>query len=141
LQYQQFEYDRFILRQSGNISLIQGNYFELRQQDLPDCKMVYDRASLIAIDEVNRSAYAAHMRSIVPQDTSILLVTLDYDQTQMNGPPFAVSGEEVSQLYQAYYSIEMLEQNDVLDQRPRWREQGLTGLTESVFHLTATPGN
>lgn len=141
LPYQQCEYDRFILRQSGNISLIQGNYFELRQQDLPDCKMVYDRASLIAIDEADRSAYAAHMRSIVPQDTSILLITLDYDQSQMNGPPFAVSGEEVSQLYQAYYSIEMLEQNDVLDQRPRWREQGLTGLTESVFHLTAIPGN
>lgn len=140
LQYQQFETDRFMLRKSGNISLIQGDYFELRKQDLPDCKMVYDRASLIAIDAVNRSAYAAHMRSIVPQDTGILLITLDYDQSQMNGPPFAVSREEVSQHYQAYYSIEVLEQNDVLDEKPRWRDQGLTRLSESVYHLTATPG-
>ena len=140
LQYQQFETDRFMLRKSGNISLIQGDYFELRKQDLPDCKMVYDRASLIAIDAVNRGAYAAHMRSIVPQDTGILLITLDYDQAQMNGPPFAVSREEVSQYYQAYYSIELLEQNDVLDEKPRWRDQGLTRLSESVYHLAVAPG-
>ena len=140
LQYQQFETDRFMLRKSGNISLIQGDYFKLRKQDLPDCKMVYDRASLIAIDAVNRGAYAAHMRSIVPQDTGILLITLDYDQAQMNGPPFAVSREEVSQYYQAYYSIELLEQNDVLDEKPRWRDQGLTRLSESVYHLAVTPG-
>lgn len=140
LQYQQFEDDRFIIRRSGNISLIQGDYFELRQQDLPDCKMVYDRASLIAIDAPDRGAYADQMRSIVPEDIGILLITLDYDQSQMSGPPFAVSAKEVSQHYQAYYSIEILEQNDVLDERPRWRDQGLTRLSESVYHLTATLG-
>lgn len=140
LQYQQFEDDRFILRKSGNISLIQGDYFALRPQDLPDCKMVFDRASLIAIDALDRGAYADHMRSIVPENIDILLITLDYDQSQMSGPPFAVSVEEVNQHYQADYSIEVLEQNNVLDRRPRWRDQGLTCLNESVYHLAAIPG-
>ena len=135
LQYQQFQSDRFILRKSGNISLIQGDYFDLQQEDLSACKLVYDRAALIAIDAANRDRYSNHMRSIVPNATSQLLITLDYDQTQMEGPPFAVSAEEVVQYYTPEYSLEMLEQNDVLDERPRWRDQGLTALTETVYRL------
>ena len=135
LLYQQFQSDRFILRKSGNISLIQGDYFDLQQEDLSACKLVYDRAALIAIDAANRGRYSNHMRSIVPNATSQLLITLDYDQTQMEGPPFAVSAEEVVQYYTPEYSLEMLEQNDVLDERPRWRDQGLTALTETVYRL------
>jgi thiopurine S-methyltransferase len=135
LPYQQFESERFTLRKSGNISLIQGDYFDLQQEDLSACKMVYDRASLIAIDEANRSRYCAHMLSIVPQSTDQLLITLDYDQAQMQGPPFAVSAQEVRQHYESEYAIDMSEVNDVLDERPRWRDQGLSALTESIFRL------
>jgi thiopurine S-methyltransferase len=135
LQYQQFESERFTLRKSGNISLIQGDYFDLQREDLSACKMVYDRASLIAIDEANRSRYCAHMLSIVPPSTAQLLITLDYYQAQMQGPPFAVSTQEVGQHYESRYAIDMLEANDVLDERSRWRDQGLTALTESVFRL------
>jgi thiopurine S-methyltransferase len=139
LQYQQFESERFVLRKSGNISLIQGDYFDLQPEDLSACKLVYDRASLIAIDENNRSRYYAHMMSIIPHAAGQLLITLDYDQTQMSGPPFAVSEQEVHQYYDSAYLVNTLEVNDVLDERPRWREQGLTALTESVFKLKARP--
>ncbi len=135
LTYQQSESKRFILRKSGNISLIQGDYFDLQRQDLSACKMVYDRASLIAIDAANRGRYCTHMLSIIPQTTDQLLITLDYDQAQMKGPPYAVSTAEVGQHYNSDYSINRLEQNDVLDERPRWRDQGLTRLTETVFIL------
>ncbi|GBF29145.1 thiopurine S-methyltransferase [bacterium MnTg03] len=97
--------------------------------------MVYDRASLIAIDAANRGRYCAHMLSIIPQFTDQLLITLDYDQAQMKGPPYAVSAAEVGQHYNSDYSINRLEQNEVLDERPRWRDQGLTRLTETVFIL------
>ena len=135
LKYQQSESDRFILRRSGDISLIQGDYFDLQVQDLSDCKMVYDRAALIAIDAANRYRYCAHMLSIIPRTTGQLLITLDYDQAQMKGPPYAVPETEVDQYYESEYSIDRLEQNDVLDERPRWREQGLTALGETVYRL------
>ena len=135
LQYQQFESERFMLRVSGNISLIQGDYFDLQAEDLSACKMVYDKASLIAIDEANRSRYCAHMLSITPKDTDQLLITLDYDQVEMEGPPFAVSTPEVSAHYASDYSINVLEQDDIVDERPRWREKGLTALTETVYRL------
>ena len=137
LKYQQFESERFSLRKSGNISLIQGDYFDLRREDLSTCDLVYDRAALIAIDESNRSRYCDHLLSIIPKATDQLLITLDYDQAQMSGPPFAVSADEVQQFYGPAHRIDLLEANDVLDERPRWRDQGLTALTESVFKLTA----
>ncbi len=135
LQYQQFESDRFLLRISGNIRLIQGDYFDLQQEDLSACKMVYDKAALIAIDASNRNRYCAHMQSILPKATDQLLITLDYDQAEMAGPPFAVSTAEVSRYYASNYSLNVLEQNDVIDVRPRWREKGLTALTETVYRL------
>ncbi len=136
LIYQQFESGRFILRKSGNICLIQGDLFDLQREDLSTCKLVYDRASLIAIDKFNRDRYCAHMLSIIAQDTAQLLITLDYNQARMSGPPFSVSEEDVRRHYGPAYSINRLEANDVLDERPRWRDQGLTALTESVFKLT-----
>jgi thiopurine S-methyltransferase len=53
----------------------------------------------------------------------------------MNGPPYAVPETEVDHYYESEYSINRLEQNDVLDERPRWREQGLTALNETVYRL------
>ena len=135
LQYQQFQSERFMLRISGNISLIQGDYFDLQQEDVSACKMVYDKASLIAFNETDRSRYCAHMLSIMPKATDQLLITLDYDQAQMQGPPFAVSTPEVSQYYASDYSLNVLEQDDIVDDRPRWREKGLTALTETVYRL------
>lgn len=135
LRYQTLESDRFILRKAANICLLEGDYFDLRAEDLGAVALVYDRAALIAIDESRRSNYCEHLLSIIPTDSSMLLITLDYPQAEMQGPPYAVSNEEVIQHYAATFSIELLERRDVLHERPRWREQGLTSLSESVYWL------
>jgi thiopurine S-methyltransferase len=135
MQYQQFQSDRFIMRKSGNIMLFEGDYFDLQSDDLADCKLVYDRAALIAIDESNRARYCSHMQAIAPANCDMLLVTLDYDQAQMSGPPFSVPQDEVFQHYQSRYQIEALEKNQVVDEQPRWRKQGLTSLMESSYRL------
>ena len=102
---------------------------------MKECKLVFDRASLIAFDRQDRERYCDYLQSIVPSPAEMLLITLDYDQSQMNGPPFAVSQAEVNGYYRSSYEISELARSDVLDERPRWREQGLTALTETVFHL------
>lgn len=135
MRYQSFESDRFILRKSGNISLLQGDYFDLRAEDIGDCGLVFDRAALIAIEDAHRADYCEQMMSIIPASCSMLLITLDYLQSQMQGPPYAVSESEVRQHYAETYRIDLLECNNVLDERPRWREQGLDALDESVYRL------
>ncbi len=134
--YQLFESDRFLLYKSDNISLLQGDFYDLRAEDIPDCSLVYDRASLIAFESHHRPDYCAHLRSLMSEQADMLLITLHYDQQKMKGPPFAVSDEEVEMAYGSGYDINILQQNEILDERPRWRSLGLDFLYETVFALT-----
>jgi len=135
LEFECFDTDRFSIYKSTNISLLQGDFFDLRSQDLTDCQLVYDRAALIAMEFPDRPRYFEHMLSIIPALSNMLLITLEYDQTEMLGPPFSVPADEVCQHYADAFSINLLERNDVIDERPRWRKAGLTALNESVFRL------
>ena len=140
MQYQQFASDRFVLRKSGNIMILEGDFFDLEAEDLEGCKLVFDRAALIAIDEKNRHRYSQHMRNIIPSTDDMLLITLSYDQSVMSGPPFSVSEDEVFQHYADDYEITLLERHEVVDESPRWRQKGLSSLIESVYQLKRSAG-
>ena len=135
LDYQRFDSDRFAVYKSGNICLLQGDFFDLRNDDLGACTLVYDRAALIAMSPEQRPRYYDHMLSIIPAVSNMLLITLEYDQSEMRGPPFAVVEDEVRQHYADAFSITLLERNSVIDEQPRWRKAGLTALDEAVFRL------
>jgi len=135
LEFECFDTDRFTIYKSANISLLQGDFFDLRSEDLAACELVYDRAALIAMELPDRPRYFEHMLSIIPSLSKMLLVTLEYDQSEMLGPPFSVPTDEVYQHYADAFSINLLERNEVIDERPRWRKVGLTALSESVFRL------
>ncbi|MGB1428237.1 MAG: thiopurine S-methyltransferase, partial [Cycloclasticus sp.] len=62
-----------------------------------------------------------------------LLIAFDYDQQLMNGPPFAVSPEEVDTLFGQDKQITHLETASVLEQNKRFKERGITALLEHVF--------
>jgi thiopurine S-methyltransferase len=68
----------------------------------------------------------------------MLLMTVDYPQERMSGPPFAVSESEVRALYGPEFSIQTLASRDILDEEPRFRARGLDTLAEQVFMLTRT---
>ena len=135
LEFERSDTDRFSIYKSANISLLQGDFFDLRSQDLAACQLVYDRAALIAMELPDRPRYFEHMLSIIPALSNMLLITLEYDQTEMLGPPFSVPTDEVYQHYADTFSINLLARNNVIDARPRWRKVGLTALSESVFRL------
>ncbi len=119
----------------NGISILQGDFFDLCTEDVARVNAVYDRAALIALPPEMRKRYVQHLLNILPPATQILLVTLDYRQTEMPGPPFAVSPDEVKTLYRNCAGIRALAQVDVLEQNPRFRERGLSRLQESVFLL------
>jgi thiopurine S-methyltransferase len=135
IDYQRFDSDRFGVYKADNICLLQGDFFDLSNDDLGACSLVYDRAALIAMSRQDRPRYCDHMLSIIPVVSNMLLVTLEYDQGQMQGPPFAVLEDEVRRYYSDDFSINLLETNDIIDERPRWRDAGLGALSESVFRL------
>lgn len=126
------KFDRY---EANGIQILRGDFFGLSKHDLAKTSAVYDRASLIALPPEMRERYADHLLSILPPAAQILLITLDYPQQEMEGPPFAVSASEVEALYHEWFTIRPLSQLDVLAQEPRFQERGLSRLQESVFLL------
>jgi len=128
--------ERFNCCEADAIRILCGDFFDLTSDDLAGIEAVYDRASLVALPPEMRERYARHLLGILPPATRVLLVTFDYPQTEMPGPPFAVSPQEVERLYRDRARISLLAQTDALAQNPRFRERGLSRLQENIFHLT-----
>ena len=82
-----------------------------------------------------RERYAAHLKRILPKEFQGLLITLDYDQAQMSGPPFAVVDDEVQRLFGASWALKILEDQDILSESGKFIEAGVTRLEERVYRL------
>lgn len=136
VDFERSESDVFTIYQAPGIRLLQGDFFDLRDHHLDGCRLVYDRAALIALEQHDRPRYYEHMLSILPASCNMLLITLQYDPAEMHGPPFSVPTDEVMQRYSDAFMIEVLDSEDVIDERPRWRKVGLSALQETVFSLT-----
>lgn len=115
------------------IRILCGDFFDLTPQDLEGVRGCYDRASLIAFPPEMRSRYAQHLVRILPPGAAMLLVAFDYPQSQLDGPPFSVDGDEVVRLYAKHADLKLLQAIDILEQEPRFRAKGLTRLSELVY--------
>lgn len=128
--------DRHEHYEADDIRIYCGDFFDLGKDDLKGVGAVYDRASLVALPPEMRQRYADHLVEILPPGTKILLLTFDYPQAEMPGPPFAVSPDEVQALYGDRAEVRLLAQHDTLSQHPRFRERGLSRLREGIFLVT-----
>ena len=120
------------------IEIYQGNFFSLQQSDLSGVTDVFDRASLIALPLTLRQQYVEKMAALLKPGARILLVTLTYDQAEMNGPPFSVTEEDVTTFYADNFSIEKLCFKEIIDDETGFKERGLTSLIETVYKLKRT---
>lgn len=123
---------------SGNISFFCGDIFKLDAATLSQYQACYDRAALVALPPDLRARYVSHVYSRLPAGCRTLLLTLEYPQDQMQGPPFSVSQDEVRQHFGARWQINVLEQRSILEQEPRFAERGLSRMETAVYSLFAT---
>lgn len=125
--YSCWSYDR--------IEIYCGDFFGLHSAELGTLDGCYDRAALVALPGERRPRYAEHLAGLLPPASRGLLVTMEYRQPEMNGPPFAVPRQEVSRLFSGSFSVEHLQQFDALEANPGFAAKGLTALTEHVWTL------
>ncbi len=118
---------------SDTIVLFQGDFFDLNKEQTASFDAIYDRASIVSLDQPERERYVNHLMSFLEPGGRILLITLEYDQNQMTGPPFSVPADEIEWLYAPYGVLELLETSDILDER--FRKKGLDGMLERVFQF------
>ncbi len=118
------------------VSLIQGDIFTLANESTQSINAFYDRAALIAWPEAMRQQYAKKLAELIPVGVKGLLVTLDYDQAALNGPPFAVSPAWIEQYLASHFEVELLECADVLADNPRFVNKQVPWLNEAAYLLT-----
>ena len=126
--------------QAEGFKLYCGDFFQLTSAELSGVSAVFDRASLIALPQPMRNAYAAHMQSVLPSDVKTIMITFDYPQHEMNGPPFSVQESEVNALYGGANHVKLLYSENIIDKETRFRDKGATRLLEQVFLLTRKAG-
>jgi thiopurine S-methyltransferase len=117
------------------IEIFQGDFFALDANDIEGITDVYDRASLIALPADMRADYASRMAELLATGTRVLLVTMTYDQAEMNGPPFSVTEDHVMALYQDNFDIQKLCFKDIIEDEAGFQQRGLSSLTETVYKL------
>jgi thiopurine S-methyltransferase len=95
-----------------NIDIFVGDIFDLSSKMLGRVDAIYDRAALVALPEVMRNRYAAHLTEITDKAPQ-LLICYEYDQSLMEGPPFSISDEEVNQHYIDNYDLTLMASTNV----------------------------
>ena len=128
--------DDFDVYEAPKLQLFRGDFFALTRELLDPMPAVYDRAALISWAPELRATYVQHITALTNPGTQTLLVTLEYPQEQMKGPPFSVDADEVERLYAPHHEIEALSRQDVLANEARLRSRGLTQLHEVCYRLT-----
>lgn len=116
----------------ANLVVFVGDIFNLQSDDIGLITGIYDRAALVALPEQMRNQYSTHLSNIT-HNAPMLIVSFEYNQSEMAGPPFSVSQQTVKSLYSKTYTVNVLEQSDMAG--------GLKGRIKAdnlVFSLTTT---
>ncbi len=123
--------DKFELFQSNSIEIFNGDFFDLINFQTGKFEAIYDRASIVSLEFTMRTKYVEHLMTFLVDGGKLLLITLEYNQKEMSGPPYSLSFSEVKNLFSRFADVELLETRDITDKR--LREKGLSQMLERVI--------
>ena len=128
--------DRFMRYSAPDVDIFLGDFFDLTAPLLDDVQGIFDRGALVALPPDMRFRYVDHLLRIVPDQTTILLLTFEYDQNLVAGPPHCVTPEEVEHLFANRCHIRLLESIVTELLPPHFADQGVGKAVESVYVIT-----
>ncbi len=135
LAYKITKVDDFDLYSTENLEIYCGDFFALTSKHLNNVKSVFDRKSLIALEPEVRQKYVKHLNDIISLGARILLITLQYPQYQMSGPPFSVDKSEVESLFSmAFESQELRSFNDI-ENESKLTRAGVDYINNAAYYL------
>jgi len=110
------------------ITIYCGDYFALTTLR---CDAHFDRGALIAVPPSLRAAYARHTSTLLESSAEQLVITLEYDQSKANGPPFSVPPEELLSYWPELTRVDAYD--DIENGPPKFRDAGLEEMIEVVW--------
>ena len=114
-----------------NIVISCGDFFKFGETGAYD--FVYDRAALVALPASMRKNYAQVIKQSLKKGGKCLLLTFEYDQSKLDGPPFSVGDSEIHELYENQFAIKLMESNRPENEGPRLAT--LENLNQNVYIL------
>ncbi len=117
------------LYQFDELSIYSGDFFTA---PVSQVDIIYDRAALVALPQEMREEYAERLKQLLKPGGRILLVTLNYPQEEMSGPPFSVPVNEIEQLFSGY-KVTCLNVDEADEEHPKIAKQGLSRFSEEVY--------
>ena len=110
------------------ITVFCGDYFDFESQPFD---ALFDRGALVAVPADERPNYVRHTKTLLKKHAYRLIITLEYNQAQANGPPFAVMPDEVISYWD---DLQVLgRHNDIDNCPPKFKAAGLTEVMECCW--------
>lgn len=104
------EKSTFTIYKGKHISIWCGDILQLPAEACHNLTAIYDRAALFALPEEIRNAYVKQIKMLIQAIPNIvmLLITVEYDQNLLNGPPFSLTENDIRQLYADTFQIKKM---------------------------------
>lgn len=125
---------------AGGVTIWCGDLFAMPGALWAGCAAVYDRAAWIALPQALWPAYAQAVYGPLAAGAHALLLGIDYPQAELAGPPYSVPVAEVRALLEPAWRISELDaRSAALDDFPKFRDAGVSRLTEHTLLLSKLP--
>ena len=116
------------------IALHQGDFFALKSSAFSSFSYIYDRAALIALPKEMQQEYCRHLCSFIGDGTSLFLISLEFPEKELEGPPFPVYPSDIESLFQGF-DIELLAERDVPEKQFARRRFDVRYLREKLYEI------
>ncbi|MDZ7829602.1 MAG: thiopurine S-methyltransferase [Halofilum sp. (in: g-proteobacteria)] len=117
------------------IELYCGDFLDSSLADAGPFDALWDRAALIALPAGMRADYVRQCARLLAPGAGGLLVSIEYDPSEMDGPPFSVTPSDVRALYGDSFDLAPIVEGQYCEPSGHLRERGLTAMHESVWLL------
>lgn len=116
---------------SRRITLHRGDYFKFRDDGFD---AHYDRGALVALPASERPQYARHTSSLLTDNAEQLVITVEYDQSVCEGPPFSISASEIHGYWPRLNRVAAVD--DIENAPPKFLKAGLDVMQEVVWRTS-----
>lgn len=123
-------WQRFVARKVP-LSIVCGDYLDYSAEPFD---ALYDRGALVALPLMLRRDYVEHTKSLLLANAMKMIVTLEYDQSIVAGPPFAVHAAELDEYWSDLRQVGQYD--DLPNCPPKFKAAGITDVQE-VFWLSS----
>jgi thiopurine S-methyltransferase len=119
----------------GNITLFQGDFFKLYPNQLPVFDWVYDRAAIIALPSAMQQSYASHLSSFLGAHSQLFLISIEFPQEELAGPPFAIFKQDIERLFSGF-KVKCIAEHELEDKTFAQRRFNVSHLKETLYLIT-----